>query len=542
MDKQLGGKLIQCCPFAGHVRSVRDEMIQQLLQQQQEQQQLQQQLQQHLQQQQFQQQELQQQQEQQLLPQQQPLMFYAYRIEQLADCPPPVPDSLPFAPPDNMETDAPIPDQDPPTGYPTPANSGDVDAMDAASYASAARACYGIEQDGSHVDGNNNSVSVGGGDPWLGAAGAVPTCAVLDHRPGSLTAAPPLFQQYQQQPAWQLADQLAWQLPQLSAWQLPEQLQQENHEQATKSAEGGTSTAEEDWNSVHSHSYYDRSPVPSQDPPTGYPTPCASREDGTADSSAPHAASDGSQLKAHSKADRYYAGSLLRVRFQQWLDDVPQASADFSADRRRLQHKCSCYNTPVPSQDPPSEHSGGQDDGCSFPVRGRSMGPAVTVPPSPCHSQPAPSNGVSDQAGRTGGYANDVGYDAPPSPVPSQDAPSEYPEPESPASSAEESQAECTEEMVDVFSEAPPPGGDMVQTHVATLTAGQWSTQVSHASFHAPVDVHLPKNGRDGATEDSVHHKKYVQPWWDRLEEQGPFDCIWDDYESGDSSVGSPCR
>lgn len=512
---------------------MRDERIQQLLQQQQEQQQLQQQLQQKFQQQ---QQQLQHQQ-QELQQQEQPLMAYAYRIEQFADCAPPVPDSLPFAPPNHMETDAPVPDQDPPTGYPTPANSGDVNPMDAASYASAARACqHGIEQEASHVTGTNNSISVGGGGLCLGAAGVVPTGTVLDHRPGLLTAALPPFQQNQQQPAWQLPEQLAWQLPLQPAWQLPEQLQQENHGQAAKSAEGGTSTGEEDWNSVHSHSCYNGSPVPSQDPPTGYPTPCASCEDGTA-VSAQYAGSDGPQLKAHSTADRLYGGTLLRVRFQQWLDDVPQASADFSADRRRLQHKCSCYNTPVPSQDPPSEHSGGQDDGCSFPVRGCSMGHDVTAPPSPCHSQPAPSNGIPDQAERSGGYAYDVRIDAPASPVPSQDAPSEYPEPESPASSAEESQADCTEEMVDVSSEPLPPGVEMVQVHVATLTAGQLSTGVSHASLHEPADVRLPKN--DGVTENAVH---YVQSWRDRLEEQGPFVCIWDDYESGDSSVGSPCR
>ena len=492
-------------------------------------------MQQQLQQQQLQQQELQQQQQQQqeqqllqeqllLQQQQRPLTGFAYSMKELADCPPPVPEALPLVPPHIVETDDPMPEQDPPTGYPTPATSGDVDARDAAYDAAARGRQHGIEQD---VNGNHHSHFFGGAGPWLGGSPG----AVLEHRSGLPATAHPVHRPYQQQPAWQLPQQLAWQLSQQLQQQQKHVSQQQEHMQAAKSADGGTSTSEDEWRSIRSRSCGNGSPAPSQAPPTGYPTPCASSEGGPA-ASAPQADSEGPLVNAHSKADQPYGGRLLGGRLQNLLEEFPQASADLSADQCRMQHRCSCYGTPAPSQDPPSEcYSGVEDDGGSVACKNCSTGHDVTAPPSPVHSDPGVLEGVPARADSSGGYGCIMGRNASSSPVPSQDAPSEYPEPESPPANAEESQGECTREPL-------PPGVDMLETHVSTLQAGFLSTEVSHASFHQRAEVHLPEN--DG---NMVHYQNYVQSWWDGMQEPLPVDCACDDdYDSGESSVGSPRR
>lgn len=432
-------------------------------------------------------------------------------------CTPPIPDArlMPISNSDIIDTDAPSADQDPPTGYPTPASSGD---------SSGAHAAH---------DPACQDTNIGHDSPLLGGCSLSPGAG--EWAPGvslsSLPSALLFSQQYQQLQAWQL--QQAWQQQQQQYPYQQQQQQQEHCVQVTNFAVGNRSSPDEGCISGQSCSSYQSSPVPSQDPPTGYPTPCASSDD--TNSSTPPA---GWRLPhGDARVEKDHGGSFSGNKFHVRFPDAPRAYADLCDARRRLEHECSCHNTPVPSQDAPSEHSDPRDDECSFAGGAGvcSMGHYVTAPPSLVHSQAAGLPGSEEENGMNGSYAHAVG-DAPPSPVPSQDAPSEYPDPVTPALSAEESEAECSVELSDT-REPLPPGVEQADTRSTATSPGELSSGMSRASFHQAGGSHSIKTS---SFTESPHN--VPRPWWEDLEEQGPFDCVWDDYESGDDSVDSPRR
>lgn len=434
-------------------------------------------------------------------------------ILQRGDCSPPVPDSMLSAPSHIMDTEAPIADQNPPTEYVAPAASGLSSAAHAAHHDSGLVTRQNAEF-------GQDSFFLGDHGLSFGADGVAPSAAVFTSSPRSLSIALSFCQQYQQ----------------LQVWQLQHQYQQQAQVQDSNSPIGDGSTYGEGCAFGQSYSQYLSSPVPSQDPPTGYPTACAGFDD--IDASTP--CHGWTLLKPHSNArlDKECGGNYIGDKFQLRFEDAPEAMTDLGAASRRLQHECSCFNTPVPSQDPPSEHSEAEDDGCSF-AGGSGYGACragqhMTAPPSPAYSQEA-SPETEEEDGNSGSYADDAVGDAPPSPVPSQDAPSEYPDPVTPASSAEESEAECSAELSDLSREPLPPGVEISETHAPS--PGDLSAGMSHASFHHAVgEQPLKANSCTGTPYD------VQRSWWENLEEQSSLDCVWDDYESGDESVGSPCR
>ena len=424
------------------------------------------------------------------------------------DCSPPVPDSMLMAPADIMDTEAPTADQDPSTGYPSPATSGHSSAARAAHHNLALAACQ------KNVTGQD-SFSSGKHGLSLGADTVPPSTALITSRPRSLPIALSPCKQYQQ--AWQLQQQ-------------EDQLQDFNTVVHNKSiCDGGCTSGQ-------SYSHYRSSPVPSQDPPTGYPTPCASFDDNNASMSS----HDGTLLASYSDArlEKYHGCCFFGNRLASRFYDASEAIADLGVPSRRLQHETSCHNTPVPSQDPPSEHSEAGDDDCSSASGNRacSVGHHVTAPSSPVFSQEDLA-GVEDEDGINGSYADDVVDNAPLSPVPSQDAPSEYPDPQTPASSAEESEAQCSAKSSDLSREPLPPGVEISETHATATLPGDPGAAMSHALFcHAMGRLPLNTNTSTGCP------YSIQWSWWEILEEQRSLDCVWDDYESGDESVGSPCR
>lgn len=332
----------------------------------------------------------------QVEPQEQLSAGHAHMPLQHEACTPPVPDTRVMAFCEIMDTDAPIADQDPPTGYPTPATSGDSSGAHAA-------------HDPACQDARN-----GHDNPLLG--GCSLSLALDEWAPGvslrSLPNALVFCQQYQQLQAWQQQQQ-----------HYPYQQQQHEHcVPVTNIAVGNKTIPDEGCISGQSYSCYQSTPVPSQDPPTGYPTPCASSDDTAAFT--PRA--DWMLLHGDAGVEKDHGGSSFGHQFHARCHDAPEAHADVAAASRRREHECSCYNTPVPSQDAPSEHSDPRDVECSFAGGAGvcSMGQYVTAPPSPVHSR---LPGSEEEDGMNGSYADDVAEDAPPSPVPSQDAPSEYP-------------------------------------------------------------------------------------------------------------------
>lgn len=423
------------------------------------------------------------------------------------DCSPPVPDSMLVAPSSIMDTEAPTADQDPSTGYPSPATSGHSSAAHAAHHDSCMGACQ------NHLHGQDSLLF---GDQGLSSSAdfVPPSPAVFVSSPRSLNIALMLCQQYQQ------------------AWQQ----QQQQHPHDFSSVTGKDRLHDE--GSTFGQLYSRSSPAPSQDPPTGYPVPGASLNDNDTCMSR----HDWMLLKSHSGArlEQDLGSRSFGHRLVSSFDDAPQAIADLGAASRHLQHKSSCHNTPIPSQDPPSEHSKAGDDECSFAGQNGacSVGHRVTANPLPACSQEA-LPGIEDEDGNNGGYADNVFGDAPSSPVPSQDAPSEYPEPQTPASSAEESEAECSAESSNLTREPLPPGVAMSETHAAATLPGDSDAAMSHiSSCHAVARQPLK------ATTSTLTGSPYnVQlSWWEFLQEQSSLDCVWDDYESGDESVGSPCR
>ena len=428
------------------------------------------------------------------------------------DCSPPVPDSMLMAPSHIMDTDAPTADQDPPTGYPSPVTLGHSSGAYAAHQESDWKAC----QDGAN---GHHSLFCGGCNLSL-VADEVPPNAVLGAGPSSLPIALSYCQQYQQLQFWQHHQYQQQQQAQLQDFNSP-------------MCDGNIH--DESCTSGQSHSQYQCSAALSQDPPKGYPTPCAGCND--TDASIPRRDWTLLQSHSHARLEKDHRGRSFGNRLASRFDDAPWAIADLDAASRRLQHECSCHNTPQPSQDSPTEHSEAGDDECSFAGGSGacSVEHPVTTPPLPVHSEEA-SPGLEDEDEINGSYADIVG-DAPPSPVPSQDAPSEYPEPMTPASSSEESEAECSAELSDLSRELLPPGVEMSDTLATATFSGKFCSGMSHASFHHAV-------GRPPLKANSFTGSPYNSQWswWENLEEQGSLDCVWDDKESGDESVGSPCR
>lgn len=110
------------------------------------------------------------------------------------------------------------------------------------------------------------------------------------------------------------------------------------------------------------------------------------------------------------------------------------------------------------------------------------------------------------------------------------------PDPVTPALSAEESEAECSVDL-SVTREPFPPGVEQAGTRSTATSPRELGSGMSHTSFRQAVGRHPLK------TSSFIESTYKVQrPWWEDLEEQGPFDCVWDDYESGDDSVDSPRR
>ena len=401
-------------------------------------------------------------------------------------------------------------DEGPPTVYLPPAASGLSTAAHAAHHDSGLVPCQN--------DGNcQDSFFLGHHGLSLGADGVAPSNAVFTSSPRSLSIALSFCQQYQQ---WQV-------------WQLQQQQQQQVQLQDFKSPIGGGSTDGEGCTFGQSYSHCQSSPVPSQYPPTGYPTPFASFDD--IDASTPCHGWMVPKPHSNARLDKDCPGNYIGHNSDSRVDDAPQAITDLDAACRCLQPECSCYNTPVPSQDPPSEHNEAEDAECSYAGGNGacSVGHHVTAPPSPAYSQASPE--TEDEDGNNGSYADDAVGDAPLSPVPSQDAPSEYPDPVTPASSAEESEAECSAESSDLSREPLPPGVETSEMHATS--PGDLSAGMSHASFHHAAGEHPLRANSWTGTPYNVQRS-----WWENLEEQSSLNCVWDDYESGDESVGSPCK